>query len=120
MRHNELTTLLGRVEITTRIAFDISVSVLVVTGYGWERLMQVTKDRKISDARAIFCHECVRAGLSTTEIGDLINRNHSSVSHNTRKYAELYQFYPVFRRMADDVHELVNTETLNAYRHENA
>lgn len=116
----ELLAMLQRVELTTRIAFDISVSVLVVTGYGWTSLARPTKDRKIADARTIFCHECAKAGLSNSEIGNLIGRDHSSITHNTKRYRELYQFNRPFRQMANDVSELIDVEPIKSYNRENA
>ncbi len=119
MRQQQLRTIIMRVELATSIGFNISVSVMVVTGIGFVGLSKRTRERVHADARKIFAFQCREAGLTTTEIGDLTGRDHATVIHQLRQYNDLYTSDPRFREMADQVKELVNTPKYKLH-HENA
>jgi len=68
--------------------------------------------KELVKARRCLCLFLTRAGLTTFQIGNLINRDHSSVTYLKAKQVELMQIYPdekvdyeQFERLATDVIE---------------
>lgn len=54
-------------------------------------------------ARFIISHELKLYGLSASEIGRVIHRNHATIIHHLRKYRDEYNTNPSFRDVSDDV-----------------
>ena len=48
---------------------------------------------------------------SFQDIGDLMNRDHSTIVHMMKAYNEL-SMYPDFRKLEEDIKEILNCETL--------
>lgn len=85
---------------------------VVCQSAGVDRELVMSKSQKelLVDVRCIICRELKDFGLSLSIIGDIIGRDHSTVSWNLNRYERLKEVYPAFQVMADTCAEAVNEE----------
>lgn len=85
---------------------------VVCRAAGVDRELVMSKSQKelLVDVRCIICRELKDYGLSLSIIGDIIGRDHSTVSWNLNRYERLKEVHPAFRAMADTCAEAVNEE----------
>jgi chromosomal replication initiator protein len=68
------------------------------------------KSRKahISEARMIFIYLMRHLGYSTTYLGELLNRDHTTMIYNTRTFDNRYKYDVMFRKKVDKMLEIVD------------
>ena len=53
--------------------------------------------------RMIYARVCLKRGISLTQIGKRLNRNHSTISSYLKKYDDYYKYDLYFKKLADDI-----------------
>ena len=51
----------------------------------------------------IYARVCLKRGISLTQIGNRLNRNHATVSSYLKKYEDYYKYNLYFKKLADDI-----------------
>jgi|GEM_PF-2330655 len=66
------------------------------------------KSRKahISEARMIYIYLMRHLGYSTTYLGEILNRNHTSMIYSTKTFDNRYKYDVMFRKKVDKMLEL--------------
>lgn len=65
---------------------DIINDVADIYGITVDNILSRRRIRRYVDARAVICYLlCVIRGFSTTEVGEILNRNHSSIVYFNKK-----------------------------------
>ena len=62
----------------------------------------------ISEARMIFIYLMRHLGYSTTYLGELLNRDHTSMIYNTKTFDNRYKYDVMFRKKVDNMLEIVD------------
>lgn len=62
----------------------------------------------ISEARMIFIHLMRHLGYSTTYLGKLLNRDHTTMIYNTKTFDNRYKYDVMFRKKVDKMLEIVD------------
>lgn len=68
---------------------DILNTICLTQGVSRLDVRSRCRGAELVKTRAIFSYIAKKRGLSSTDIGRAINRDHSSISHHYKKYAEL-------------------------------
>lgn len=68
------------------------------------------KSRKahISEARIIFIYLMRHLGYSTTYLGELLNRDHTTMIYSTKTFDNRYKYDVMFRKKVDKMLEIVD------------
>lgn len=68
------------------------------------------KSRKahISEARMIFIYLMRHLGYSTTYLGELLNRDHTTMIYNTKTFNNRYKYDVMFRKKVDKMLEIID------------
>ena len=53
--------------------------------------------------RMIYARVCLKRGISLTQIGKRLNRNHATISSYLKKYEDYYKYNLYFKKLADDI-----------------
>ena len=86
----------------------IESAVKEVTGYDLEAIK--TGGRSTTEllfARILFAHELGKLKLYLSEIGKIINRNHTTINYYRHVYSNEYATNAFFREVADKVRGLL-------------
>ena len=76
---------------------------LRVTGISRREILAQIKERRVIEARFTLMLALRKRGLSTPTIGDMLNRDHSTVLSGLRRARDRYDSDPVFRAIVDEV-----------------
>ena len=92
----------------------ITTAIKKVTKITAQQLGQKHRHRNVTEARKMYCYFVKqKMNLSLKEIGDTIARDHTTVIHNIEVFKDLYEIDQDFRAKADDVLELIETNSLD-------
>lgn len=78
-----------------------------VTGLSFKRLSDKNRKQNTFYARMIFAFNC--EGMSHDSIAKLLKRDRCTISHYISKYSDEKQFNPIFRELAEQVEEEINS-----------
>ena len=53
--------------------------------------------------RMVYARVCLKRGISLTQIGKRLNRNHATISSYLKKYEDYYKYNLYFKKLADDI-----------------
>ena len=62
------------------------------TGVQCSEILSRSRKWRVHRARILFCQLCKMQGYTTTEIGNMIQRNHATVINMLKKYDDLSKF----------------------------
>ncbi|WP_370806504.1 helix-turn-helix domain-containing protein [Alistipes indistinctus] len=87
--------------ITETIINEVAQKIEAVTGFSLEEIKSKSRYCPLVRARIILVYELRLWNLTYIEIGNAINRNHSTLTHYLTSYRDRYDTDPVFRKMAN-------------------
>lgn len=73
-----------------------------------EDILGKCRKAHISESRVIIAHILRYIGYSLTEIGDILNRNHTSVIYYLKNFENRHKYDVSFRNRVDKMLELVD------------
>lgn len=85
----------------------IKQSIEQATGIPFDKYYSKSREREFVFCRMIFIHHCRELKITYSNIGKMLNRNHSSIIYLSNGYQDEYKFNPEFRRIADKINELI-------------
>jgi chromosomal replication initiation ATPase DnaA len=92
----------------------ISDAIEMVTKVPMEKLSARNRRRNVSEARTLYCYFVKqKMNLSLSQIGFTISKHHTTIIHNIKLFKDLYQVNEEFKKMADDVSELIEINSLD-------
>ena len=62
----------------------------------------------ISEARMVFIYLMRHLGYSTTYLGELLNRDHTTMLYSTKTFDNRYKYDVMFRKKVDKMLEIVD------------
>ncbi len=90
----------------------ILTAIELVTGYGFEDLRSKYRGRNLVQARQMYCHFCrVLLGWSLKDIGETIERDHTTVIHSIDTFSDLYKTDSNFKDEADNIQQEIEWMT---------
>lgn len=87
--------------VTQALEQKIIKAVCMAFGITERQLRSKSRKAHLCRARAIACLHLKRLGYSTTTIGEILSRDHSTVIWNLRKFREWHKYDPGFKDIAD-------------------
>lgn len=100
----------NRTTPTVSVPELILSAVMRVYGVNKEQIRSESRLLGLPDARKIFSHYADEADLNRSEIGEIINRSHSTVTGHLQQYINLYACNKSFRDKAIKVGELIKNK----------
>jgi len=86
---------------------EIISDVADIYGITVENILSRRRLRRYADARAVICYVlCFTQGYSTTEVGKVLNRNHSSIVYFNKKTRDWLRTPIINKRGACAIKEL--------------
>lgn len=86
---------------------EIISDVADIYGITVENILSRRRLRRYADARAVICYLlCFTQGYSTTEVGKVLNRNHSSIVYFNKKTRDWLRTPIINKRGACAIKEL--------------
>lgn len=86
---------------------EIISDVADIYGITVENILSRRRLRRYADARAVICYLlCFTQGFSTTEVGKVLNRNHSSIVYFNKKTRDWLRTPIINKRGACAIKEL--------------
>lgn len=93
-----------RIRFLVAVYFDILQSISDVMELPIREVMSKSRRRDVSDARSIFIGIAYsNFGCTTIELGEFINRHHSSIVHSIAKNDSLYNIDLEYRKLSDSI-----------------
>lgn len=90
----------------------IITAVELVTGYTFDDLRSKYRGRNLVQARQMYCHYMrVLLGWALKDIGDSIERDHTTVIHSIDTFSDLYKTDSLFKEEADKIHQEIEWMT---------
>lgn len=87
---------------------DIISDVADIYGITVDNILSRRRIRRYVDARAVVCYLlCFTQGYSTTEVGKVINRDHSSVVYFNKKTTDWLRMPFLNAKVVKAIHKLV-------------
>ena len=87
----------------------IVTSVFQVTKIPFTQYSSPDRNKEYNFARMIFAKQCVEElNLTTRQIGALLGRDHTTILHALSNYTSEYDYNRQFKKMADEVKDLVS------------
>lgn len=101
--------------LKNRYSIDmIQDAIYQVTNIEPKVLGQKHRHKHISEARKMYCYFVKqKMNLSLKQIGDTIGRDHTTIIHNIQVFKDLYRYDEAFRKMADDVSNFIEFNSLD-------
>lgn len=90
----------------------ILTAIHMVTGYTIEDLKGRYRGRSLVTARQMYCHFMrTLLGWSLKDIGDSIEKDHTTVIHSIDVFSDLYKTDDLFKEDADKIHQEIEWMT---------
>ena len=92
----------------------IATAIKKVTKITHQQIGRKDRHRDVTEARKMYCYFIKqKMNLSLKEIGNSIGRDHTTIIHNIEVFKDLYETDQDFKSKADEVLELIETNSLD-------
>lgn len=75
-----------------------------------EEIMGTSREQRFTFPRFILSHYLYNSGMRILEIAKFQNKRHTTIKHHLKKYGEEYRFNPSFRKLSDEIREVLREE----------
>ncbi|MDL2297291.1 hypothetical protein LJC68_06785 [Bacteroidales bacterium OttesenSCG-928-B11] len=78
-----------------------------VLGVGMDQIMGDSREQKHTFPRFILSNYLFNLGLKKTDIAQIMNKKHTTIKYQLKKYADEYKYNPEFKRIAQKVEAIL-------------